>query len=122
MTSQAAQTRLNVYSVASHQQPASEHFTLLGFRVGMANSMALVGLHLCEIMDLVGWKRSGAALPYFLLKEVVNPAGVAAKLADPRFDTGKGYKRFDTLRGFYQTLLAECLKSESRKKSVYYTD
>ena len=65
-------------------------------------------------MDLVGWKRSGAALPYFLLKEVVNPAGVAAKLADPCFD--KGYKRFDTLRGFYQTLLDECLKSESRKK------
>ena len=57
-------------------------------------------------------------MPYFLLKEVVNPAGVAAKLADPRFDTGKGYKRFDTLRGFYQTLLAECLKSESRKKKV----
>ena len=29
MTSQAAQTRLTVHSVALHQQPASEHFTLL---------------------------------------------------------------------------------------------
>ena len=94
MTSQATQTRLNVYSVALHQQLASEHFTPHGFRIGMAISMALVGLHLREIMDLVGWKRSGAALPNFLLKEVVNPAGVAAKLADPRFDTGKGYKTF----------------------------
>ena len=56
--------------------------------------MALVGLHLREIMDLVDWKRSGAALPYFLSKEVVKPAGVAAKLVDPRFDTGKGYKTF----------------------------
>ena len=36
------------------------------------------------------------------------------------FVTGKGYKRFDTLRGFYQTLLAECLKSESRKGCVLY--
>ena len=94
MTSQVAQTSLNVYSVALQQRPESEDFTVLGFRVGVANSTALVGLHLLEIMDLVGWKRSGAALPHFLLKEVVNPAGGAAKLADPRFDTGKGYKTF----------------------------
>ena len=50
----------------------------------------------------LGWKRSGTALPYFSLDEVVNSAGVAANLADLRFDTGEGYNRFiDTLRGFY---------------------
>ena len=46
VTSQAARTWLNVYSVALRQQPASEHFTLLGFLVGVAISMVLVGLHL----------------------------------------------------------------------------
>ena len=50
----------------------------------------------------LGWKRSGAALPYFSLDEVVKSAGVAANLADLRFDTGEGYNRFiDTLQGFY---------------------
>ena len=38
--------QLNVYSVALLQQPASGHFTLLGFLVGVAVLMALVGLHL----------------------------------------------------------------------------
>ena len=37
-----------------------------------------------------GWKRSGPALPYFSLKGVINPAGVATNLADLRFDTGEG--------------------------------
>ena len=46
VTSQAARTWLNVYSVALRQQPASEHFMLLGFLVGVAISMALVGLHI----------------------------------------------------------------------------
>ena len=96
MVSQVAQNRLNVYSVALRQQLASEHFTPHGFRIGVAISMALMGLHLHEIMDL--------ALPYITLKEVVDPAGAAAKLADLCFDTGKGYKRFYTLKGFYKTL------------------
>ena len=56
-------------------------------------------------------------MPYITLKEVVDPAGAAAKLADLYF--GKGYKRFDTLKGFYQTVWAECLKSK-REKKVYY--
>ena len=46
VTSQAARTRPSVYSVALRQQPESEHFMLLGFLVGLAISMALVGLHL----------------------------------------------------------------------------
>ena len=78
MISHAAQTRLNFWSVALHQKPASEHFTFLGFHVGLANSMAPMGLYLREIMDPVGWKRNDAALLYYLLKEVVNLAGVAS--------------------------------------------
>ena len=46
VTSQAARTRPSVYSVPLRQQPESEHFTLLGFLVGMVISMALVGPHL----------------------------------------------------------------------------
>ena len=46
VTSQAARTRPSVYTVPLRQQPESEHFTLLGFLVGMVISMALVGPHL----------------------------------------------------------------------------
>ena len=53
---------------------------------------------------------------HITLKEVVDPEGAVAKLADLYFDTRKGYKRFDTLKGLYQTFWAECLKS--KKKSV----
>ena len=48
----------------------------------------------------MGWKISGATLPYFLLKEVVNLAGVATNSADLRLDTSEGYNRFDALRDF----------------------
>ena len=37
-----------------------------------------------------------------MLKGVVNLASAAAELADPCFDAGKGYKRFDALTGFFQ--------------------
>jgi len=42
------------------------------------------------------------ALHNIKLKQVVNPAGVAAKLADLHPDTGKVYKSFDCLKGFSQ--------------------
>ena len=64
--------------------------------------MTLVDLLVHEIMNLVGWKRNDSTLPYIMLKEVVNLSGAAAELADPRFDSGKGYKRFDALTGFFQ--------------------
>ena len=56
MTSQAAQNRLHVCSVALRQRLASEYFMPHCFRIGVAISMALMGLHLHEIMDLVGRK------------------------------------------------------------------
>ena len=37
-----------------------------------------------------------------MLKEVVNLASAAVELVDPCFDSGKGYKRFDVLTGFFQ--------------------
>ena len=61
MTSQAAQTRLNVYSVSLRQQLTGEHFTFHGFRSVAAVSMALSGVDLHAIMDHVGWKRSETA-------------------------------------------------------------
>jgi len=59
--------------------------------------MALAGVDPHAIMDLVGWKRSETALHYIKLKEVINPAGAAARLADLPSDAGKDYKCFDAL-------------------------
>ena len=58
MTSQAAQNRLHVCSVALRQRLANEHFTPHGFRIGVVISMALIGLHRHEIMDLAGRKEA----------------------------------------------------------------
>lgn len=43
-------------------------------------------------MDHVGWKTSKTALHYIKLKEVLNPAGAAARLANIDSNTGKEYK------------------------------
>ena len=75
-------------------------------------------------------------LSHFFLFRVVSYCGISlcfrfpslrltkiAKMADLCFDTGKGYKRFDTLKGLYQTFWAECLKSKKKRKqrkNVYY--
>ena len=49
-------------------------------------------MSLHEIMDNVGWKNSSTALHYIKLKQVVNPAGAAAKLADLNVEIGKTYE------------------------------
>lgn len=102
MTSQAAQTRLNVASVSLRQQLRGENFTLHGFRSGAEVSMALAGVDLHAIMDHVRWKRSETASHYIKLKQVINPAGAAARLADLPSDAGKDYECFDALRGFFR--------------------
>lgn len=102
MTSQAAQTRLNAYFVSLRQQLTGEHFTLYGFRSGAAVSMAPAGVDLHAIMDHVGWKRSETALHYIKLRQVINPAGAAARLTDLLSDAGKDNKCFDALRGFFR--------------------
>ena len=70
----------------------------------------------------LGWKRSGAALPHFSLDEVVNSAGVAANLADLRFDTGEGYNRFHWYFAGLSIRLSwlNVLKASQEKQNVYY--
>jgi integrase len=99
---QAAQARLNVYissdSLRGHL--TRERYTLHGFRSGVAVSLALAGVSLHEIMDHVGWKSSRTAMHYIKLRQVVNPAGAAAQLADLDYDVGKTYMNLNNLDGF----------------------
>ena len=81
---------------------SGDHFTMHGFRSGAAVSLALEGVRLHEIMDHVGWKSSKTALHYTKLKQVVNPAEAAARLADMPLETGASYKRLNNLKGFRQ--------------------
>jgi len=89
----AAQSGLNLHSAELRGQLSSERFTLHGFRRGSTVSLTPAD---------VGWKNSRMALHYIKLKQVVNPAGAAAKLADLHSDTGKVYKSLDYLKGFSQ--------------------
>ena len=98
----AVQARLNFYVSLLAQRLTSGHFTLHGFRSGTAVSLALEGVSLNEIMDHVGWRSNKTALHYIKLKQVVNPAGAAAKLADLPLETGGVHKHLNNLRGFRQ--------------------
>lgn len=62
--------------------------------------MALADVQLHDIMDHVWWRSSKTALHYIKLKQVMNPAGPAARLAELDMDTGTAYKNFNTLKGF----------------------
>ena len=61
---------------------ASDNFTIHGFRSGFAVSLALEGVRLGQIMDRVRWNSNKTILHYIKLKQVVNPAGAAFRLAD----------------------------------------
>ena len=100
---QAAQARLNEYTNAEpvRGKLTSDRYTLHGFRSGAAILLALAGVSFHEIMDHVGWKNGRTALHYIKLKQVVSPAGAAAKLADLDCDTGKTYMRLNNLEGFF---------------------
>lgn len=78
----------------------SKQLTLHSFRSGAAVSLALVGVNLNEIMDDIGWKSSKTALHYIKLRQVVNPSGAAARLANLPLDTGESYRRVNRLEGF----------------------
>ena len=78
----------------------SDHYTLHGFRSGAAILLALAGVSLHEITDHIGWKNSRTALHYIKLKEIVSPAGAAAKLADLDCSIGRTYMRLNNLEGF----------------------
>ena len=102
LESSAAQARLSFYVSALVGELSSSHLTVHGFRSGAAVSLALRGVSLSEIMDHIGWKSSKTALHYIKLKQVVNPAGAAAKLADLPLQAGQDYKHQDHLVGFSQ--------------------
>ena len=61
---------------------------MISFRGGAVVSLAVEGVSLHEIMDHVGWKSRETAIHCRKLRQVVNPAAVAAKLADLPLDTG----------------------------------
>lgn len=63
-------------------------------------SLVFAGVSLHEIMDDVGRKNSKAALHYFKLKQVVSPAGAAAKLADLDCNIGRTYMHLNNLEEF----------------------
>ena len=100
MESAAAQARLNQYVTETRPRLSGTRFNLHGFRSGAAVSMALAEVELHDIMDHVGWRTSKTALHYIKLKQVLNPAGPAAKLADLDPSTGKKYQEQNTLKGF----------------------
>ena len=100
LESSAAQARLSFYVSALVGELSSSHLTVHGFRSGAAVSLALRGVSLSKIMDHIGWKSSKTALHYIKLKQVVNPAGAAAKLADLPLQAGQDYKHQDHLVGF----------------------
>ena len=87
--SAAAQARLKIYTSILSKKLSRDRFTLHSFRSGAAVSLALEGVSLHEIMDHVVWKSSRTALHYIKLKQVVNPAGAAAKLADLPLESGQ---------------------------------
>ena len=103
LDSEAAQARLSVYTTSLlGDQLSGDRYTLHGFRSEAAVSLALSGVSLREIMDHVGWKNSSTALHYITLRQAVNPAGAAAKLADLNVEIGKTYMSLNNLKGFSQ--------------------
>ena len=102
LDSEAAQARLSVYTTSLGDQLSGDRYILHGFRSGAAVSLALSGVSLHKIMDHVGWKNSSTDLHYIKLKQVVNPAGAAAKFSDLNVDIGKTYTSLNNLKGFSQ--------------------
>ena len=96
LDSEAAQARLSVYTTSLGDQLSGDRYSLHSFRSGAAVSLALSGV--C----IRSWKNSSTALHYIELKQVVNPAGAAAKLADLNVEIGKTYMSLNNLKGFSQ--------------------
>lgn len=98
----AAQARLKFYYSQLSDRMSGKNLTLHGFRSGAAVSLALEGVSLHGIMDHIGWKSSKTALHYIKLRQVINPAGAAARLANLPINSGEAYRRTNLLEGFSQ--------------------
>ena len=53
-------------------------------------------------MDHIGWKSSKQAMHYINVKEVLNPAGAAAKLANLSANSTEQFLSWNGLQGFTQ--------------------
>ena len=102
LNSSAVQARLKEYVSSLSHVFVNRRVTLHGFRSGAAVSLALSGATLHEIMDHIGWRSSKTALHYIKLRQVLNPAGAAAKLADLEPSSSNEYRKLNDLSGFSQ--------------------
>ena len=78
----------------------NQEFTPHSFRGGAAASLALAEVPLHQIKDHVGWKTNKQAMHYIRMKEVLNPAGAAAKLADLSPASTEQFSHWNDLQGF----------------------
>ena len=101
LESATTHARLKIYTSVLSKHLSSDHFTIHGCRSGAAASLALEGVSLHKMIDHVRWRSSRTALHYIELKQMVNSAGTAAKLADFPSETGESYKRLNTLKGSF---------------------
>ena len=101
-TSAAAQARLKTYCGALAVKWKGQNFTLHSLRGGAAVSLALSDIPIHQIMDHIGWKSSKQAMHYIRLRQVMNPAGPAAKLADLNPKDAEHFDQWDSVEGFVQ--------------------
>jgi hypothetical protein len=107
----AAQMRLKEYCSALKETWQGQQFTLHSFRGGSAISLALLNVPIHEIMDHVGWKSNKQALHYLKLRQVLNPAGPAAKLSNITPDVAQDFSRWNSLQCFSPAFGQEAYQS-----------
>ena len=98
----ATQARLNEYGQALGPQWLAQRFTSHSFRGGAAVSLSVAEVPLHEIMDHIGWKTSKQAMHYIRVKEVLNPAGATAKLANLSAASTDQFLAWNELQDFTQ--------------------
>ena len=96
----AARARFQVYCHALFSEWPDRQFSLHSFRSGAAVSLALLDVPIHDIMDHIGWKSSKQALHYLKLRQVVNPAGPAARLSDIIPQNSEKFSQLNQLEGF----------------------
>ena len=97
LDSSAAHARLDTYVVCRRGSCLGNALCFTGFQA-VQRFLWLWRIHV--IIDHVGWKSSWAALHYIKLKQVLNHAGPAARLADFKLQTDKNYKGGNNLSIF----------------------
>lgn len=96
----AARMRLKEYCRVLSSEGSEQQFTLHSFRSGAAVSLALLDVPIHDIMDHIGWKSSRQAIHYLKMRQVVNPAGPAARLSNITPENAESFSRVNTLEGF----------------------